>query len=143
MGDVSKAFGGGSSLEYNGKVFKLQSWLYRLQGDFEKYLEEHAWKKFLEQKDRLPPSEADAVRAQLMRDISTGKYTFGGPLLVESLWVPIHAAQWTYLLIEDTMPADVTPALVREMFTADPEKCFKAMWQAGADPTRTPPPAKD
>ena len=138
MGDLSKMFGQGATLLYQDKAYKLSPWLYRVQADFEIYLEEQAWGTYKRAARNLSESEVEKLRMETARDITSGKYSAGGPIFIESIWIPKHAKMFLYLLVEVNHP-EISKATVDGMFDSNPQMCFEKVMEAGSDPSRKPP----
>jgi hypothetical protein len=142
MGEISRALGQGSSLSFQGKNYTLAPWSYDLQGEFERYLEDKAWETCRRASQRLSKEEADELRAQTLRDITAGVYTFGGPVSAKALQSLPHLKRLLYLMLEKKHP-EVTPQLVDEMVDQNLEQVIAAVNEVNADPfaTKTAPSA--
>jgi flagellar motor switch protein FliG len=133
MGEISRALGNGSTLQFRGKTYRLAPWSYDIQAEFEQHLEQKAWETYLRATKCLPKEEVDALRAQTSRDITAGVYSFGAQVSVTSLSALPHLKHLVWMLLEREHP-EVTPMLVQEMLQEDQAEVFRAIDEANADP---------
>lgn len=134
MGQISQALALGVQVECGGQVYTVHPWTYRIQGEFERYLEREA----AESVRRMPGLDAKE-RAELLyrvhQDTVKGLYSFGGELVQQALDAPRHLCHLLWLCLRPSHP-DLTPDKVRDLFEAEPAKFLQAVNEANADPTR-------
>lgn len=138
MGAIAKALGEGSEFEFEGKVYKFAPWTYGIQSSFETYLEEQAVRAAKRMAAYLHPQEAKEVMAQVQRDITAGKYTFGSEVVSEAIFSIPHFKRLIYLMLRPSHP-EVSLELVDRMVEAHLEEVMAKVAEANADPTNLPP----
>lgn len=132
MGQVSSALGLGSQIDYKGETYQLSPWTYKIQGQFEKYLQEHAMKSAKELGKFLDPKEAKDLLYQTKRDIDCGDYSFGGELLARAVSSVQHLPYLTWLMIRENHK-EVKLELVKEMFKEDFERILDKVNEANTE----------
>ncbi|HYE78140.1 MAG TPA: hypothetical protein VEI97_09145 [bacterium] len=138
MGQVAKALGAGSTIEFRGETYKLSPWSYAIQSQFEEYLEDHALKVVRRLARSLPEAEAQVLMKQTVRDVSSGVYTFGGEAVQEALKSVPHLIHLTWLMLKANHPR-VPKALVEDMYREELERVLEAVTLANADPSSPTP----
>jgi hypothetical protein len=137
MGEISRALGRGAPLAYQGKTYTLAPWNYDIQAEFEEHLEGKAWAAFRRSARHLSQDEVDALRAQTLRDITAGVYSFGGAVSAEALTKMPHLQHLLLLLLRKNHP-EITPMLVQDMVRQGLAEVMTALNEANADPFVTP-----
>lgn len=133
MGQIANAIGEGADFTFKERSYKVSPCTYEVQGHFERYLESYAIDTYYKLARRLSPEEQDKALAQLHRDITSGRYSFGGQAVREALDSALHLQYMIFLMLKKQNP-EVTPELVREMFREQREKLMIAVNLANADP---------
>jgi hypothetical protein len=139
MGAVSLALGQGTEFTFKDQTYKISPWTYKIQGQFETYLEKEAIQSAQRMGKLLGPDQAQALLNKVHDDIVKKKYTFGSALVAEALNTIAHQEYLFWLMLRINHP-EVTLDLVREMFEADLEAMYRAMNEANADPQKTESP---
>lgn len=137
MGEINTALGGGSEFEYEGKVYKISPWSYKIQGEFERYLEREAYQSLSRLRSLIGEEDYKDQLNRLNRDITGGVYSFGSDVVARALSNTKHL---TYLLFLQLKPShrDITLEKVDEMVKKQLEEIVLKMGEANADPTQTP-----
>lgn len=135
MGSVANALAAGTQYTYKDVTYTLSPCTYEVQGVFERYLESYAVDSYYRLARRLSAEDQEKGLAALHRDITAGRYTFGGTAVREALDSPVHLRQMIFLMLKKNHP-EITQELVREMFEVDGAKLMLAVNTANADPNR-------
>lgn len=136
MGQIAKSLGIGSQFEYQGAVYKVSPWTYKVLGEFEAYLENEALRNMRKMRPYLTDSEYQELARKTRQDLESGKYTFGSDTIKEHLNSMRHLIALTTLCVQKNHPEFQREALER-MFDEDKEKfneVIGAMFEANADP---------
>ncbi len=135
MGQISKALGIGSQFTYKGETYYLSPWTYKIQGEFEEYLAEHAMRCVRKLAKVLPEAEYQAILKSTIRDIASGVYTFGSEEVQDCLRSTQHLIHLTWLQLLPKHPK-VTKELVTEMYQEEMEALLSKVSESNADPTQ-------
>ena len=138
MGKVAAALGIGPKFTHEGKDYTLAPWTYKVQAEFERYLEDHAQQVLKRMQHLFSPEEFLEEKRALRKEITSGKYTFGSDAVAEALTSLPHLTQLFYLMLKGNHP-EVTRDLVAKMVEGQMEEVMSKMAEANADPS-TPPP---
>lgn len=128
MGDINRALGGGSELEFDGKVYKLSPWTYKIQSDYERYLEREAYAALKRLRTVMGSEEFSDQLHRLQQDIAVGAYSFGSELVAKSFTALPHLKQLVYLMM---LPNH--PEITREVVDKIVDKMFEEILQKVAD----------
>ena len=139
MGDISRALGLGSTLDHNGKTYTLSPWTYKLQGEFERYIQAAALKdlKDLLAAGALTPAEYDSDRRELRDKILSGELSFGGEYIAKSISQLRHFRKLVLLMLLPTHP-EVNEEFVQEIISARLEELYDKVAETNQDPTTAP-----
>lgn len=135
MGELSRLFGVGATVTIGEKDWKVSPWTYKIQSEFEQYLEGEAWKTAERARGKVPESALSDIRAQTARQITTGEYSPGSQGFIDCVMTTKHGRRFLYLLIESIDPT-ITGTEVDNFFAESPKEAFKAIMEAGSDPSR-------
>jgi hypothetical protein len=139
MGLVAKALGAGSEFTFRGETYRLSPWSFKIQGDYETYLEEQAVRSIRRFQKIFPKDEYESALQRVLRDVTAGVYTFGSEVVQDSLRSLPHLTHLTWLMLREHHPK-VTKSLVEEMYREQLEELMLAVSEANADPTVPPSP---
>lgn len=134
MGDVNRAFGGGSELEFEGKKYTLSPWTYKIQGAYERHLENEAFKALKKIKHLLPPDDYQEQLRRYQQDVAIGVYSFGSDYVYKSWQYLPNFKQLVFLMIQPNHP-EVTKEFVDQMIDKQYEEIVMKVGEANADPT--------
>lgn len=134
MGDVNRALGGGSEIEFEGKVYTLSPWTYEVQAAYERYIEREAVNALKRMKPLLTDEDYQEQLNKIQQDITIGLYTFGSEKVARSLLAKPHLKYLYYLLLRGNHP-DVQMDLVGRLIDKKWEEAMEKMAEANADPT--------
>jgi len=137
VGEMAKALGMPSEVEFRGVVYKMQPWTNEVMAQFESWLERRAWQAYDRAKKNMSPGEAREMRTDLLAAISAGDYSFGSAAVAEALQSKPGIAHMLYLLLSQNK--GVTPDLVEEMVAEDMDRMLQAMDTANAGDTAPEP----
>lgn len=138
MGQIAKALGMGSEIRHNGRTYNVSPWTYKIQGEFERYLEGQAVQAVRRMRPHMNEYEWKEAMTQVQRDITTGVYTFGSEQVAQALQALPHMKHLFYLLLKENHP-EVTPELAAEIVDSDTREAMARMAEANADPTSPTP----
>ncbi len=138
MGQISQSLGVGPEFEYDGKTYRLSPWTYRIQGEFERYLEDFAMRTVRRMKPYTTDPEYRELLASVHRDVASGFYNFGGKAASEAMGTLSHLQYLVLLCLKPGYP-EVTPELVQKMFETKLEELMQKIGEANNDPNRTGP----
>lgn len=136
MGDVNRAIGGGSELEFEGKVYKLSPWTYKIQASYERYLEKEAFESLKRLKAYLTTEEYMSQLNRLQQDITVGVYSFGSDQVAKSFTSIPHIKQILFLMIKENHP-EITKDLVDKIADKKFDEIMMKLGEANADPTNS------
>lgn len=142
MGATADILGEPSLYSYKDKEYKVSPWTFEIQAAFERYLEKNAYDAYEKSKRYLTQDEAALVLQGIVRDIATGKYTFGTDEVSRALQAPIHVRYMFYLCLR-IYDKSVTQELVKKMALDDYHGIIAAMNMANADPNQKEPAATE
>lgn len=140
MGEINRALGRGSSIEFKGKTYSLSPWTYGIQGDFEKHMEGEAIKSAKKMRPYLAREEYMELLKEVQRDITCGVYSFGSQTLGKALDSLPHFKVLLLLMLTVSQP-DTTMALVDDLVNEKLEEVMQKMTEANADPSKATNPA--
>lgn len=135
MGEISRALGQGSEFEFEGRKYVLSPWTFDIQGKFERYLEEQAFRVARRMAATMPQDEADRLLRGVAEDITTGKYTFGQKAWAEATTAIPHLQYLVFLMLQPHQP-DVTLDGVKKIFEKDMELIYQKVAEVNADPSK-------
>lgn len=136
MGQISQSLGLGSELEFEGTVYKLSPWSYKIQGEFELYLQRKAVDAVRSLRPVLSQEEYDERMDRVVRDINVGVYTFGSKEVAAAMNSLPHLKHLFLLQLKHAGQLQATSALVDKVFEAAADLAIQKMAEAVADPTR-------
>lgn len=137
MGKVSTALGLGTSLEYDGQTYNISPWTYRIQGEFEKYMERKAVETFKLLSECMTPEERAVELAALRREIVSGEYSFGSDTIARALNSVGHLTYLFYLMLKPNHP-EMTVDKAGEIVSSNLGEMMDKIAEANADPLKTP-----
>jgi hypothetical protein len=144
MGEISRALGQGSSLEFNGQTYPLAPLEYDIQAAFEIWLEGRAWAGYYRSARFLKPDDQVQLMKETARDIAGCVYSFGAEISGKALQGPPGQKYMLFLLMKKAqLPTgpDVTEKLIDEIWQS---KWLEAMAHVDAlinDPNSPAPAA--
>lgn len=134
MGDINRALGGGSELEFEGTVYQLSPWNYKIQAEYERYLERQAFDSLKKLKPLLSAEDYQEQLSRLQKDIAVGEYSFGSVLVAKSFYALPHFKHLVYLMIlqnHKDVPKETVGLMVDKLY----EDVLARVSQANEDPT--------
>jgi hypothetical protein len=134
MGMVSKVLGLGAELEFEGKKYVLAPWSYKIQGQFERYLEDEAYQVVLRLCRHLSPEEKKEQLAILARDIAAGTYSFGSEAVSKAMYSLKHFGKLLLLCLKPNHP-EADEELVHKILQDGLETVMAKMAEANVDPS--------
>lgn len=134
MGKVAAALGLGTSFEVNGKTYSLSPWTYKIQGEFEKYLERKAVEAFQAVAPLMTPEERAHELKALRQEITGGEYSFGSDAVAKALNSVVHLTYLFYLMLRPNHP-EMTLELAGELVSANMADAMAKIAEANADPS--------
>lgn len=137
MGKVAAALGMGTTIDFEGKTYKLSPWTYKIQGEFERYLEDHLYQVYKRMAPLMTPQERLVELGKIRQEVVSGQYTFGSEVVAQALTSLPHLTHLLYLMIRVAHP-EVDKELVGRIVDAQMEEVMAKMAEANADPS-TPP----
>src|SRR6266851_60324 len=102
MGEIARALGEGTTLEFKGQPYKLAPVNYEVQAQFELWLEKRAWEGIRRAAANLPPeglAELAALRSQVSQDVAAGVYSWGSTASVNATQTAAGQKQLLYLML--------------------------------------------
>jgi hypothetical protein len=142
MGDVAQALAIGARIEYQGKTYTISPWTYKIQGQYERYLEQEAIKAARRISAVLPADEGELVLKAALRDVAAGAYTFGSPLVGQSLQSLKHLKQLLLMMLLENHPEatmDLVEGLVKDKLAEVMESMTRVNDDPKDPPTASPP----
>lgn len=136
MGKVAAALGLGSSLTYKDKVYNISPWTYRIQGEFEKYLERTMMETYKLMAPYMSEQERKEELGKIRKEIVSGEYTFGSDTVAKALGSLPHLTYLLYLMMRVNHP-EITVDLAGEIVQAQMGEVMDKMAEANADPSTT------
>lgn len=94
---LSKLLATPSPFVYKGETYLVPPWNYDIQAAFEKYFQGFAWTNLRKQINNFSDNEYAEEKSSLRRDIDSGKYDFGGPIVNSALDNIKHQKELIYL----------------------------------------------
>lgn len=137
MGQIAKALGLGSEFEFQGQTYRLSPWSFKIQSEFELYLEGQAVKAVHRMRPHLSDEEYREQLDSVRRDIVRGEYTFGSESVAKAYTATPHMKYLLFLMLRDNHP-DIKKDLVDQIVEERFEEAIAAMALANADPTTSP-----
>lgn len=129
MGQVSTALSIPVTFDHLDKTYSLSAWNYKIQGQYERYLEDRAVQACRRMMRSLSPDEAEQALASVQRDIACGIYSFGSDQVAKSLKSLENLKHLFYLQLHDNH-SEVKPKLVEELFETRSEEMLELMSRA-------------
>lgn len=133
MAEIARSLGLGSSFEHGGKSYTCAPWTFKIQGEFEKYLEEFAIQKVRQIKPSLTDDEYRNLVTSVHKDIASGQYSFGGELVSKSLGTLVHFRVLFFLCLRVNHP-EVNMTFVDELLKTRLEEMMEKVSEANSDP---------
>ena len=134
MGKVAAALGQGSTLEHGGKTYTLSPWTYKIQGEFERYLEDHLFQVYKRMSPYMTAEERKEELAKIRKEVTSGEYTFGSDLVARALSSLPHLTHLLYLMLRVNHP-EVDKDLAAKIVDGQLEDVMAKMAEANADPS--------
>jgi len=138
MTSTAAALGIGTTLDHEGVSYRFSPWTYKIQGEFERHLEDHALKTIKRMKVYCSDGEYRELLASVHRDISSGYYNFGGPAVAQAMTTLHHLVVLVTLCLKPNHP-DISAATVEAILKKQMEEVLDKMSAANADPNATSP----
>lgn len=134
MGDVNRAFGGGSEIEYEGKTYTLSPWTYKIQGAYERHLENKAFESLKKLKNLISADDYHEQLKRYQQDVAIGVYSFGSDYVFKSWQYLPNFKHLVFLMMQPNHP-EVTKEFVDQMIDKQYEEIVMKVGEANADPT--------
>ena len=141
MAEISKALGLGSTFEFNGKTYTCSPWTYKIQGEFEKYLEDYAMRTAKKMRQYLTEPEYADLISKTHKDIAEGYYAFGSEPCMRAMQTLTHFKKILHLCLLPKHP-DMEMQTVDELVQNRLEEMMAKMGEATADPNQNGPEAE-
>jgi hypothetical protein len=138
MAEISKALGLGSTFDFNGKSYTCSPWTYRIQGEFEQYLESHAMKTVKKMRQYLTESEYGELVAKTHKDIAEGYYAFGSEPCMRAMQTLTHFKKVLHICLLPKHP-DIDMNTVDELVQNRLEEMMAKVGEANSDPNPNGP----
>jgi hypothetical protein len=140
MAEISRALGLGSSFEHKGKTYTCSPWTYKIQGEFERYLEEYAIRTAKRMRQFLTQDEYSDLVAKTQKDIAEGYYAFGSPPCMRAMQTLTHFKKILHLCLSPNHP-DIEMETVDELVQNRLEEMMSKVGEANQDPNPNGPEA--
>jgi len=140
MAEISKALGLGSTFEHQGKSYTCSPWTYKIQGEFERYLEEYAVKAAKRMRQYLTQQEYGDLIAQTQKDIAEGYYAFGNGPCMRAMQTLTHFKKILHLCLSVNHP-EIEMETVDELVQNRLEEMMEKVGEANQDPNPNGPEA--
>jgi hypothetical protein len=138
MAEISKALGLGSSFDFNGKTYNCSPWTYKIQGEFERYLEDHAMRTARKMRQYLTDQEYTDLIARTHKDIAEGYYAFGSEPCMRAMQTLTHFKKILQLCLQPKHP-DIEMNTIEELVQNRLEEMMSKVGEANADPNPNGP----
>ena len=138
MAEISKALGLGSTFDFNGKTYTCSPWTYRIQGEFERYLEDHAMKTVNKMRQYLTESEYGELVTKTHKDIAEGYYAFGSEPCMRAMQTLTHFKKVLHICLLPKHP-DIDMNTVDELVQNRLEEMMAKVGEANSDPNPNGP----
>lgn len=133
MAEISKSLGLGSVFEHEGKTYTCSPWTFRIQGEFERYLEDNAIQKVKLMKPNLTEEEYKSLVASVHKDIASGQYSFGSETVSKAISTLVHFRVLFFLCLRVNHP-EVNMQFVDELLKNRLEEMMEKVSEANHDP---------
>lgn len=133
MAEISKSLGLGSVFEHDGKTYNCSPWTFKIQGEFERYLEDFAIQKVRLMKPSLTDEEYKSLVSSVHKDIASGQYSFGGETVSKAIGTLVHFRVLFFLCLRVNHP-EVSMAFVDELLKNRLEEMMEKVSEANLDP---------
>lgn len=133
MAEISKSLGLGSVFEHDGKTYTCSPWTFRIQGEFERYLEDNAIQKVKLMKPNLTDDEYKNLITSVHKDIASGQYSFGSELVSKAISTLVHFRVLFFLCLRVNHP-EVNMAFVDDLLKSRLEEMMEKVSEANSDP---------
>lgn len=140
MAEISKALGLGSSFTHEGKTYTCSPWTYKIQGEFERYLEDHAIRTAKRMRQYLNQEEYSDLIAKTQKDIAEGYYAFGASPCMRAMQTLTHFKKILQLCLIVNHP-DIDMEFVDELVQNRLEEMMSKVGEANNDPNQNGPEA--
>lgn len=133
MAEISKSLGLGSVFEHDGKTYTCSPWTFKIQGEFERYLEDNAIQKAKLMKPNLSETEYKNLLAGVHKDIASGQYSFGSETVSKALSTLVHFRVLFFLCLRVNHP-EITMQFVDDLLKTRLEEMMEKVTEANLDP---------
>lgn len=133
MAEIAKSLGLGSTFEHEGKSYTCSPWTFKIQGEFERYLEDFAIQKVRLMKPNLTDEEYKSLVASVHKDIASGQYSFGGETVAKAIGTLVHFRVLFFFCLRVNHP-EVTMQFVDELLKGRLEEMMEKISEANSDP---------
>lgn len=133
MAEISKSLGLGSVFEHDGKTYTCSPWTFKIQGEFERYLEDNAIQKAKLMKPNLSETEYKNLLAGVHKDIASGQYSFGSETVSKALSTLVHFRVLFFLCLRINHP-EITMQFVDDLLKTRLEEMMEKVTEANLDP---------
>lgn len=133
MAEISKALGLGSTFDFKGITYTCSPWTYKIQGEFEKYMEEHAMRTAKKMRQFLTEVEYSDLISKTHRDISQGYYAFGADACMKAMQTLTHFKKVLYFCLLPNHP-EISNVVIDELVQDRLEEMMGKVGEANADP---------
>jgi hypothetical protein len=140
MAEISKALGLGSTFEHNGVKYTCSPWTYKIQGDFEKYLEDTAVKTAKRMRQYLTQTEYAELIAQTQKDIAEGYYAFGSAPCMRAMQTLTHFKKILHICLLPNHP-EIEIDTIDDLVQTRLEEMMEKVGEANTDPNPNGPEA--
>lgn len=138
MAEISKALGLGSTFEFNNKSYTCSPWTYKIQGEFERYLEDHAMRTAKKMRQYLNEAEYGELISKTHKDIAEGYYAFGSEPCMRSMQTLTHFKKILHLCLLPKHP-EIDMNTVEELVQNRLEEMMSKVGEANLDPNQNGP----
>jgi len=133
VAEISKSLGLGSVFEHDGKTYTCSPWTFKIQGEFERYLEDNAIQKAKLMKPNLSETEYKNLLAGVHKDIASGQYSFGSETVSKALSTLVHFRVLFFLCLRVNHP-EITMQFVDDLLKTRLEEMMEKVTEANLDP---------
>ena len=140
MAEISKALGLGSSFEHDGKTYTCAPWTYKIQGEFERYLEDYSVRAAKRMRQYLTQTEYAELIAQTQKDLAEGYYAFGAGPCMRAMQTLTHFKKILHICLSVNHPG-IETEVVDELVQNRLEEMMEKVGEANQDPNQNGPEA--
>lgn len=138
MSSIAAALGVGPTFDYQGTAYRLSPWTYKIQAEFERYLEDQALRTVKRMRPYCNDVEYRDLLSAVSRDIASGYYNFGGEAVNRAMGTITHLKTLLLLCLKPNHPT-ISPEIVDGIVQEKLDEVMAKMSEANADPNRTAP----